>query len=163
MLKQRFKDIKFILPVAEGFDKKNFDRYFSQCEYVEGDEKFKKLQQCDAAITCSGTANLELAMLGLPMVVCYKMNNLTYQIAKRVVKVKHISPVNIVADKKVAKELIQEECTAKALTRYVSPLLKETKQRHKMLEELKLVRDKMSIVEESASDKAAKVVASYLK
>ena len=163
MLKQRFKDIKFILPVAEGFDKKNFDRYFSQCEYVEGEEKFKKLQQCDAAITCSGTANLELAMLGLPMVVCYKMNNLTYQIAKRVVKVKHISPVNIVADKKVAKELIQEECTAKALTRYVSPLLKETKQRHKMLEELKLVRDKMSIVEESASDKAAKVVASYLK
>jgi lipid-A-disaccharide synthase len=163
LLKQRFKNIKFILPVAEGFDKENFDRFFSQCEYVSGDDKFEKLKSCDAAITCSGTANLELAMLGLPMVVCYKMNNLTYQIAKRVVKVKHISPVNIVADKKVAKEFIQEECTAKALVRNVSPLLKDTKQRQKALEELKVVREKLAIQEESASIKAAKVVASYIK
>lgn len=163
LLKTRFKNIKFILPVAEGFDKDNFDRYFSEVEYVSGDDKFKKLQQCDAAITCSGTANLELAMLGLPMVVCYRMNNFTYKLAKLLVKVKHISPVNIVADKKIVKELIQDDCTAESLSRNISPLLKDTKQRKKTIDNLKIVRDKMSIKEESASVKAAKVVASYIK
>lgn len=163
MLKQRFRGIKIVLPVAEGFDRENFDRYFSEVEYISGANKFKKLQQCDAAITCSGTANLELAMLGIPMVVCYKMNEFTYKLAKLLVKVKYISPVNIVADKKVAKEFIQDECTAKALTRHISPLLKETKQRQKVLEELKVVREKMAIKEQSASVKAAKVVASYLR
>lgn len=161
-LKKKFKNIKFILPVAEGFDKQNFDRYFSECEYITGDDKFKKLKQCDAAITCSGTANLELAMLGLPMVVCYKMNNLTYQIAKRVINVKHISPVNIVADKRIVKEFVQEKCTADVLVKSVSPLLKDTKVRQKTLDELLKVRQKMEIKEQSASVKAAKVVASYI-
>tara|TARA_Y100001960_G_scaffold231376_1_gene242976 strand:+ start:4399 stop:5541 length:1143 start_codon:yes stop_codon:yes gene_type:complete len=163
LLKKRFKNIKFILPVAEGFDTSNFDRFFSECEYVSGDEKFAKLKQCDAAITCSGTANLELAMLGLPMVVCYKMNNFTYKLLKKLVKVKHISPVNIVADKRAVKELVQDECTAETLAKNVSPLLKDTKQRQKVLEDLAMVRDKMAIKEESASVKAAKVVASYIK
>lgn len=163
LLKKRFKNVKFILPIAEGFDTDNFDRYFSECEYIFGDDKFQKLKQCDAAITCSGTANLELAMLGLPMVVCYKMNKFTYQLAKRLVKVKYISPVNIVADKGAVKELVQDECTAEGLVKALAPLLKDTKVRQKTLEDLQKVRNKMAIKEQSASIKAAKVVATYLK
>lgn len=164
-LKQRFKNIKFIISVAEGFDKDLFERYFSNVEYVENNQKnkFKKIQSCDAAIACSGTANLELAMLGVPMVVCYKMNKLTYQIVKRLIKVKYISPVNIVLEKRAVKELVQDDCSAENIVKGVLPLLKDTKQRSQMLSDLKTTRSKMSIEETFASIKAAKVIKSYLK
>jgi lipid-A-disaccharide synthase len=163
LLKKRFKNIKFVLPVAEGFNTNDFDNYFSNCEYISGEDKYAKLKKCDAAITCSGTANLELAMLGLPMVVCYKMNNLTYKIIKRLVKVKHISPVNIVANKRIVKEFVQDECTAQNLYKNTALLLKDTKQRQKTLEDLAKVRQSLEIKEQSASIKAAKVIAKYLK
>lgn len=161
-LRQKFKNIKFMVPIAEGFNKENFEHYFSNVEYVSGENKFKKLQSCDAAVACSGTVNLELAMLGLPMVVCYRMNNLTYQIAKRLIKIKYISPVNIVAEKRIVKELIQEGVTSENIVKSVMPLLKDTKQRKQMLQDLKTMREKMTVEEAFAGTKAAKIVASYL-
>lgn len=161
-LKKKFKDIKFVVSVAEGFDKEMFERYFSNVEYIFGDDKFKKLQSCDAAITCSGTANLELAMLGVPMLVCYRMSPLTFKIAKKLIKVKYISPVNIVAEKRIVKELIQEHATADAIVKGITPLLKDTKQREVTLKELKTMRDKMEIQEVFAGVKAAKIIKQYL-
>ena len=67
--------------------------------------------QAKAALVTSGTATLETALFGVPQVVCYKGNNISYQIAKRLVKVKYISLVNLVLDKPVVKELIQNELT----------------------------------------------------
>nr|MCP4355563.1 lipid-A-disaccharide synthase [Pseudomonadota bacterium] len=161
-LKRKFTNARFMVSVAEGFDQELFERYFSDVEYVFGSGKFQKLQSCDAAIVCSGTANLELGMLGVPMLVCYKMNNLTYRIIKKLVKVKYISPVNIVAEKRIVKELIQDQATAENIIKNISPLLKDTKQRTHALADLKVMRDKMSIQEVFASQRAAKVIKEYL-
>ena len=69
----------------------------------------------DFLLACSGTATLENALLGVPMVVAYKMFWPTYQIAKMVIKVRYISLVNLLADKPLVRELIQYDATAKNL------------------------------------------------
>ena len=69
------------------------------------------LKIADAALVSSGTATLETALLGVPQVVVYKINPLTYTLAKNLVKVKYISLVNLILDRPAVKELIQDDCT----------------------------------------------------
>ena len=81
------------------------------------------LMQAEAALVTSGTATLETALFGVPEVVCYKGSPISYQIAKRVIKVKYISLVNLIMDKLVVKELIQNEMTAENLGHELNELL----------------------------------------
>ena len=69
----------------------------------------------DFVITCSGTATLENALLGLPMLVVYKTGWITYQVAKMIIQVPYISLVNILSRKGVVKEFIQKDANAKAI------------------------------------------------
>jgi len=73
------------------------------------------LSHSHAALVTSGTATLETALFDVPEVVCYKGSWISYQIAKRIITLKYISLVNLIMDKEVVKELIQEELTAKNL------------------------------------------------
>ena len=77
----------------------------------------------DAALSKSGTTTLEAALAGAPQVVAYRMNGLTYQLARRLVRVPHIGMVNLVAERRVAPELIQDEVTPERLAAEVLPLL----------------------------------------
>ncbi len=67
------------------------------------------LMQTTAALVTSGTATLETGLFGVPQVVCYKANPISYQIAKRIIKIKYISLVNLIMDKPIVTELIQHE------------------------------------------------------
>jgi len=69
------------------------------------------LNNASAAMVTSGTATLEAALFKVPEVVCYKGNELSYQIAKKLVKIKYISLVNLIMDRVVVTELIQKELT----------------------------------------------------
>ena len=76
----------------------------------------KRMNYCcnaKAALVTSGTATLETALFGVPEVVCYKGSNISYQIAKRLIKIKYISLVNLIMNKLVVKELIQNDLTHK--------------------------------------------------
>ena len=83
--------------------------------------------QAKAALVTSGTATLETALFAVPEVVCYKGSFLSYQIGKRLVNVKYISLVNLIMDKLVVKELIQNELTAKNLKSELHELLTNEK------------------------------------
>jgi lipid-A-disaccharide synthase len=87
------------------------------------DATYNLLLQSRAALVTSGTATLETALFGVPEVVCYKGSNISYQIAKRLIKVKYISLVNLIMDKPVVKELIQNELTPGNLRRELDALL----------------------------------------
>ena len=86
----------------------------SNIEIVSGDMK-KVLAQSEAAIVTSGTATLETALLGVPQIVVYKGSPLSYQIAKRLIKVRFISLVNLIMDKQIVPELIQADCNAEKM------------------------------------------------
>jgi lipid-A-disaccharide synthase len=87
------------------------------------------LNQSAAALVTSGTATLETALFGVPEVVCYKGNPISYAIAKKVIKVKYISLVNLIMDRPVVKELIQHELTTENCVKELKDLLENTERR----------------------------------
>jgi len=122
---------------------------------------YQLLQLSSAAIVTSGTATLETALLDVPEVVCYKANKISYLIAKRLAKVKYICLVNLIMDRLVVKELIQNDMTAANIRDELQSLLNSSKRQKKLLddyEELKYV-----LGNAGASDRAADTIISYVK
>jgi lipid-A-disaccharide synthase len=83
---------------------------------ITTDDKVKLFQTAKKAITASGTATLELALSGCPMVVAYKMSCITFSVLKRLVRTKFISLPNIITNKSLVPELVQSSCSARAIT-----------------------------------------------
>ena len=91
---------------------------------VRGDAaKHDAFAAATAALSKSGTSTLELALAGVPMVVTYRMHGLTAAIARRVIKVRYASIINLLADRAVLPEFIQRDCTAEKLVAGLLPLL----------------------------------------
>ena len=110
--------------------------------------------EATAAITKSGTITLQLAMAGVPMVVGYKVNALTASIARRLIRVPHIALVNLVADRGVVPERIQDDMTGEELATTVAPLLDlASDERRSMLAGLAEVRSRLG--EPGAADRVA--------
>jgi lipid-A-disaccharide synthase len=120
-----FPDYQFVVgeapSVADEFYK-NFTKSYSNVTAVKN-QTYDLLGQAKAALVTSGTATLETALFGVPEVVCYKGSPISYQIAKRVIKVKYISMVNLILNKLAVKELIQDDLTVGNLQRELHELL----------------------------------------
>lgn len=98
------------------------------------------LHHARASIVASGTATLEAALIGNPFVVVYRVSPLTYAIARRVVTVPHVAMVNLIAQKRLIPELIQEQFTASNVVRELTPLLPDGPPRQSMMKELAELR-----------------------
>ncbi len=90
---------------------------------ISFDETYSVLQQSKVAVVCSGTATLETALFNIPQVVVYKTSWINYQIGKRVAKVQFISLPNLIADKRIITELIQQDCTAENISNAINEVL----------------------------------------
>lgn len=118
------------------------------------------LRHVDAAIVKSGTSTLETALFKVPQVVCYKTNNLTFQIAKRIVDVKYISLVNLILEKEVVKELIQYNFNAQNLKNELRKIL-DFNNRDFIIKEYDKLKIKLG--NEGCSERIALKIISYLK
>ncbi|WP_417782438.1 lipid-A-disaccharide synthase [Terasakiella pusilla] len=93
---------------------------------VEGnDEKFGTFKAANVALAASGTVSLELALAQTPTVITYRMKKMTHWLAKRLIKVKYASIVNLLHDREVMPELLQDECTPENIATEVIGLLKK--------------------------------------
>lgn len=120
-----FSDHQFVVAKAPGVEDAFYTgllQPYTNVSAVSG-KTYDLLLQAKAALVTSGTATLETALFGVPEVVCYKGSPVSYQIAKRVIKVKYISLVNLIMDRLVVKELIQSELTPVNLKRELEQLL----------------------------------------
>ncbi|MDP2423404.1 MAG: lipid-A-disaccharide synthase, partial [Bacteroidales bacterium] len=97
-------------------------------------QTYSLLQIAEAALVTSGTATLETALFKVPQVVCYKANLISYQIARRLVKVNYISLVNLIMNKPVVKELLQNDFNRPALIVELNKIVYDKKIRHAMLD-----------------------------
>jgi len=88
-------------------------------------DNHKVIREADLALIKSGTSTLETALIGTPQIVIYKTSNFSYSIAKRVVKLPHISLVNIIAGKEIVKELIQDDFNVKRINQEIDHLIKK--------------------------------------
>jgi lipid-A-disaccharide synthase len=120
-----FPNHQFIVAKAPGVEDSFYDELLKSYDNVSyvSNKTYELLAQSSAALVTSGTATLETALFGVPEVVCYKGSAISYQIAKRVVKVKYISLVNLIMDKLVVKELIQHDLTVDNLKKELNELL----------------------------------------
>ena len=115
LLKQRFPDLQFLVPLVNEKRRAQFEAIKAQVapnlamHVIDGNAR-QVLIAADAALLASGTAALEAMLCKSPMVVGYKMKALTYCLAKRLVKSKYISLPNLLADEMLVPEMIQEEC-----------------------------------------------------
>ena len=110
-----FEDYQFIVAGAPALEPEFYKPYmgsFDNIKIIHG-ATYDILSLATAALVTSGTATLETALFRVPQVVCYKGSSISYQIAKRLVKIDYISLVNLILNKEAVKELIQLECKPK--------------------------------------------------
>ena len=145
-LKNKYPTVEFYLPVAETIE------HSMITEIVDGtgvnlnlidSQDYKTLAACKAAIVASGTATLELAILGVPMTVAYRMNQLSYAVVKRWLTIKYISLVNIIAEREVVSELLQDDVSAESLFEHTDKLLSDDELRTAQKSELSSVYKKL--------------------
>lgn len=140
-------DLEFVLPLAATLNAAQREEVRQLVEaHGAGltvhlvDEARAALLHARASVVASGTATLEAALIGNPFVVVYRVSPLTYAIAKRVVTVDHVAMANLIAGKRVAPELIQDDFTAENIVQQLQPLLSDGPVRESMMEELKRIR-----------------------
>lgn len=97
-------------------------------------ETYEIMANARAAIVTSGTATLEAALFKVPEVICYKGSNISYSIAKRLIKVKYISLVNLILDQEVVKELIQHECTSENIQLELDKIINDENYRQMLID-----------------------------
>lgn len=122
---------------------------------------FEVLNSADAAIVTSGTATLETTLMGVPQVICYKANALSYRIARRLVKVKYISLVNLIMDEAAIPELIQDECNTDQMVACIKNILPGGDQHADQLELAGKIQDRLGL--QKASEYLAGLIIRYLE
>ncbi len=138
--------IQFILPQADSIADELLQSYLQNSIIkiiVIKNQTYDVVQSCDAIMTTSGTATLEIALLKIPMVITYKLSGITYFLAKYIVITKFIGLPNIIAGKQIVKELIQKEATEENLANEINQILGNPNYRKKMLAELTKVKAKL--------------------
>jgi lipid-A-disaccharide synthase len=139
-------DCQFILPQADSISDALLEDHIGQSLLtitVIKNQPYDVIQCCDAVMTTSGTATLEIALLAVPMVIAYKLSPLTYWLGRWLVNTPFIGLPNIVLGKRIIKELIQHEATAKNLSAEVTRILTDKAYADEMRENLNRVKQQL--------------------
>lgn len=135
LLKSRYPDLAVVIPAAPTVAEAVKAQAGSWAHIVEGEVgKLDAMRAATVALACSGTVTTELAMAGVPMVVGYRLGNLTHAILKHLIRTPYITLFNIAAKDFVAPELVQDDCNGPALAREVGKRLDDPELRRRQVE-----------------------------
>ncbi len=151
-----FPGYQFVIAGAPSQDISFYNTFLKQqnVKFISN-KTYDLLSLSSAALVTSGTATLETALFKVPQVVCYKGSAISYQIAKRIITLKYISLVNLIADKEVVKELIQGELNSVNLKKELTKILDEYERAKLFLEYYDL---EQKLGGKGASEKVAKLI-----
>ncbi len=145
-IRRRQPGVQFLLPVASSLGPQPFAEALAGRDLpvtlMEG-SIYDGAAACDAILAVSGTVTLQIALVGTPMAILYKMAPLTYAIGRRLVKVEHIGLANIVAGRGVVREFIQEEASPENLAGEILRILEDPGYRQAIRDGLATVRERM--------------------
>ncbi|HNE93814.1 MAG TPA: lipid-A-disaccharide synthase, partial [Chitinophagaceae bacterium] len=158
-----FPDYKFVVAKAPGQDDDFYNQFLPVQPNVEffRNDTYNVLMQSKAALVTSGTATLETALFEVPEVVCYKGSNISYQIAKRLINIKYISLVNLIMDKLVVTELIQNKLTVTNLTTELNSLLNNEQRKQQLQKDYTELKQILSISQQPSA-LAAKIIVDFI-
>jgi len=161
-----FKEYQFVIAGAPSIPMAYYRSLVDQQTFSEAsrpkivsNQTYQLLSLSHAALVTSGTATLETALFDVPQVVCYTGNSFSYQLARRLVKVKYISLVNLVLDQSLVTELIQLDFNKKKIMSELNNILSKER-RYEIL--AGYANLKIELGEEGASKRAAKVIVDLL-
>lgn len=156
-----FPNYQFVIASAPSFNKDFYQQYLNLLEIpIVFNATYNLLNVAEAALVTSGTATLETALFKVPQVVLYKGSKISIGIARMLVKIRFISLVNLIMDKKTVTELIQEDCNITMISKELDDILTQPK-RNEMLNNYETLADKMGLP--GASEKTARLIYQYLK
>ncbi len=145
MLKQD-SNLNFVIPVASNL---NIEEIQHQCNAAKinvtltQDNLYDVIHSCDAIVSCSGTVTLEIGLLNIPVCVVYKLSSLSYLIIRRIITIKQISLINIIAREPVVVELLQDAANAESISNELFKLLDDTQYRQQVFQGLQKVKNNM--------------------
>jgi lipid-A-disaccharide synthase len=128
-----FQEHQIVIAGAPSLSLDFYQQFINESDKIIFGKTYDLLEIAEAALVTSGTATLETALFKVPQVVCYKGSNFSYQIAKRLIKIKFISLVNLILNREAVKELIQQDCNAVFISQELSKIVVGGKNREKML------------------------------
>ena len=164
LLQKEISDLQFIIPLAPGISRATSSRWMGgisiPLNVVEG-FTYDVMNLSELLITASGTATLEGAILGKPMVIIYKVSFPSYWIGRALIRVDCIGLVNLVAGQKIVPELIQKDVNPQRITEEALQILKAPTLCHRMTESMAEVRKNLG--EPGAAQRAARIVTALLK
>ncbi|MCK5440922.1 MAG: lipid-A-disaccharide synthase [Maribacter sp.] len=140
---ETFPEYNFVIAGAPSLNREFYRLFLTKPNVgFVNNQTYELLSISHAALVTSGTATLETALFKIPQVVCYKANWLSYQIARRIITLNYISLVNLIMDREVVKELIQNDLNTKNLKRELSKIL-EGPERKSQLEAYEILKQKL--------------------
>jgi lipid-A-disaccharide synthase len=156
-----FPEYQFVIAGAPSQELSFYQQFISgeNIKFVSN-KTYALLRNSTAALVTSGTATLETALFKVPEVVCYKGSWASYQIAKRIITLKYISLVNLIMDREVVTELIQDDCSSKRIREELTKIL-EPNYRKTLLENYDLLEEKLGGI--GASKKTAHLIVQAIK
>ncbi|HEY4324367.1 MAG TPA: lipid-A-disaccharide synthase [Mucilaginibacter sp.] len=156
-----FPEYQFVIAGAPNFNLEYYNQFLGGKNIpVLFNSTYDLLHNAEAAVVASGTATLETALFNVPQVVVYKGHPISITIARMVVKIKFISLVNLIMDKKVVKELIQQDCNKQKISAELDLILNDKVYRTNMLREYDELDEKMG--KPGASAKTAGLIIKYV-
>lgn len=159
-VRNEFKDYQFVIAAAPTFSAEYYQQWLGANKVtLVFNQTYDLLHHAHAAIVASGTATLETALFKVAQVVVYKGGAISIAIARLLVKIRFISLVNLIVDRKIVTELIQEDCSSAKLTLALSAIVTGV-DREKMLADYEDLHQLMG--EAGASEKTAKLITKYL-
>lgn len=158
----KFPDYQFVIGCAPSLTDDFYRSLIGNANvHLVFNKTYQLLQVASAALVTSGTATLETALFYVPEVVCYKGNPISYIIAKNLIKVKYISLVNLIMNKPVLKELIQNDLTSENISEELKQLLTDHKRQRQLLEDYEELRCVLGNA--GASNNAVAIIVNDLK
>ena len=163
LMQKEINDLQFVIPLAPGFTDETLSPWMTHSpvpvKLVEG-WTYDVMNISELLITASGTATLEGAILGKPMIIIYKVSLLSSWVGRAMIRVDHIGLVNLVAGKGIAPELIQKEVNPERISGEALRILRDSNLRRQMIEEMARVRQNLG--NHGAAERAARIVTSML-
>lgn len=156
-----FPEYQFVIAGAPSKDAEFYKPYLNKQVKLTQNETYNLLNFSAGALVTSGTATLETALFKVPQVVCYKGSKVSVIIAKYLIKVKYISLVNLILDRKVVTELIQDDLTSKNIINELELILPTGKNNEELISQYSKLTETLG--EGGASEKAAEIIFKSIK
>jgi len=157
---EQFPDYQFVIAAAPTFTADYYRQFIGKKEVkLVFAQTYNLLQNAHAALVASGTATLETALFKVPQVVLYRGGAISVGIARLVIKIRFISLVNLIMDKKVVEELIQQDCNTQNIAAHLNKIV-EGKERETMLRDYEQLA--MLMGNAGASERTAKLIVKFL-